>query len=458
MSRYTPFKKSLEDLDVVDLAILKEVNEGWYIEYKQQLTDGKAIAKSLSALANTYGGWLFYGIKEESKHNSVAGTFVGIPSTQIDAALQTIRSAAAKHMNPSCHFEIKVLPGPCETINLGSDCAVICITVPQSIEAPHIHDSGRIYRRVADASDPVPETDRYMVDKLFQRSQKKIEYYKRWYDTDPELSKSESKLPFIRIMIAPNLWDMPRPNFLLTTEILRDILNPEKPRMAAMPFDTVYSRSGGFIARQCINNDPNQVTLTWDMGIDLSGDILIPLKTQKGQINEIRQFLSNYKYTENLLEALTKHNLDHANIIDLNHVFGALLSVIETQQTLQRLAGWPSTFDIKIKILNVWRTIPFVDIEYFTSYMLKNGIPMNLANNVTTPVGTTPDTFHCVNGPNASEEFDPISQSIMALLRIATAFGLPFYQMATDEELIKRENKSIYNYFIEAGNRAMNRH
>ena len=455
MRKYTPFNKSLEDLETADLATLKDVSEGWYVEYKQKLTDGKSIAKSLSALANTYGGWLFYGVKEESKHNSVADEFPGIPTIQIDAAQQTIRSAAAKHMNPSCHFEIKILNGPCTAINLDADHAIICVTVPQSIEAPHIHESGRIYRRVADASDPVPETDRYMVDKLFQRSQKKIDYYKRWHDKDPEFSKAESKSPYIRIMIEPNLWDLPRPPFHLTTEVLRSTLNPKTPRKCVVPFDTVYSRSGGFIARQCINNDPNGSTLTWDVGNDLSGDVLVPLNSKQDRLEGIGKFLSHYEQTKTFLAALEKFRFEHPYIIDLNHIFNMLMSVIETQQALQKLAGWPTEFNIKFKILNAWRTIPFVDTKYFVDYMSENGIPMLLSETATAPMGTTPDSFILINNIDTeTEEMNLIRQAIISFLPITTAFGLPFYQMATDDELVKLENKTVYSYFVEAGNRA----
>lgn len=56
---YSPFDKSIRDLEASDLAILKIVHEGWYVEYKSELVKAPALAKALSAFANTYGGWLF---------------------------------------------------------------------------------------------------------------------------------------------------------------------------------------------------------------------------------------------------------------------------------------------------------------------------------------------------------------------------------------------------------------
>lgn len=455
MTPFNPFDKSFESLEVLDLATLRTVTEGWYVEYKQQITSGESISKSLSALANTYGGWLFYGIQEESKQNSVAGTFLGIPKNQIDSSLQAIRSAAAQHINPTCHFDVKVLHGPCSEISLDEERAIICVVVPQSQEAPHIHRSGRIYRRVADSSDPVPEADRYMIEKLFERSKKKAKYYKKWHDKDPEFSKGESDSPFMRIMIEPNLWGTPRPRFDLTTDVLRTILNPKIQRKCHMPFDTVYSRAGGFVARQCLNNDPSNLTLTWDVASDLSGDILIPLRTKHGHIEEIRLFLGQYEFTDSFLDTLEKYNYETANVIDFNHLIHVLMSIFETQQTLLKHAGWPTSFNIKFKILNAWRTLPFIDVEYLIDHFRENGIPLSLNNNITTPRGTTPNTFiEIIDNEVLDNDQNLIIHSVFALSWVANALGVPIYEMATDKNLIKKEGKNVYQYFAEAGNRA----
>ena len=52
-------------------------------------------------IANTYGGWLFLGIQERSSDEPVAGSFPGIPDTEIDNALQRLRQSVAEHLNPT---------------------------------------------------------------------------------------------------------------------------------------------------------------------------------------------------------------------------------------------------------------------------------------------------------------------------------------------------------------------
>ena len=53
---YNPFSKEIDQLDSGDLEKLRQVHEGWYVEYKAELPKAKAIAKAISAFANTYGG------------------------------------------------------------------------------------------------------------------------------------------------------------------------------------------------------------------------------------------------------------------------------------------------------------------------------------------------------------------------------------------------------------------
>ena len=77
-------QKAIRDLQPPDLTILRNVHEGWYVEYKSQVVKASALAKSLSAFANTYGGWLFIGVQEQSGDNAVADEFPSIPEVDVD--------------------------------------------------------------------------------------------------------------------------------------------------------------------------------------------------------------------------------------------------------------------------------------------------------------------------------------------------------------------------------------
>lgn len=170
---FSPFNTSFDELSVSDLVQLQEVSEGWYIEYKRELVNTRDIAKSISAMANTYGGWVFFGIVEKSKKEPVAGTFPGISVSELEPAKQQIRQSVYAHLNPICHFDVVALTGPSDALGLPKDQAVIVIHIPQSFDTPHIHSSGRIYRRIGDGSEPEVETNRDALRELWLRREVK---------------------------------------------------------------------------------------------------------------------------------------------------------------------------------------------------------------------------------------------------------------------------------------------
>jgi hypothetical protein len=460
MNHFSPFKKSFNNLEAKDLAALRDITEGWYVEYKQEIPNAQSIAKSVSALANSYGGWVFYGIKEESKENSVAGEFIGIDSSEVDAALQRIRQAVAGLMNPACHFEARAIYGPCEEIGLKKTSAIICVTVPQSIEAPHVHIKGSIYRRIADGSEPVPETDRHMIEKMFQRSKATLDWYKRWIDTDPELSEAESDSSHLRILITPNPWMMPRPGFILDIDNVREALNVTNGRASYLPFDTIYPSASGIVARQCNGDDPTVSRITWNIEKDLTSDIVIPLNWFKGTIDEIHENIADYNFSDDFIDLLRQSNTQDAHVVNLNYIFLILMSVIGSQRALQRNAGWPLDFHIKIKLLNVWRSIPFLDIDYFIRHIEIHGIPVCLTENCTSPPGSHPDTFVLIEDqPHVLDERKLIAaQTLWAFMPIAEAYGFPLKHMIKKEHLSEnnREPKELfYDKLTEAGIRSV---
>ena len=97
--RYTPFNKEFEEFSGSDLVGLREVREGWYVEYKSQLPSTRDLAKSLSSFANQYGGWLFLGVSE-TPDSLIAGNFPGIENEKVPKVLESLRNAAKDIVRP----------------------------------------------------------------------------------------------------------------------------------------------------------------------------------------------------------------------------------------------------------------------------------------------------------------------------------------------------------------------
>jgi hypothetical protein len=428
MLAYTPFDKQLQALVVDDLAALKQVSEGWYIEYKREVPSATAIAKSLSAFANTYGGWLFLGVQEESKAHPVAGAFPGIARSDVDATLQRMRSAVAEHTNPMPHFETKLLWGPCDAIGLTIDRAVVCVRVPWSPIAPHIHKSGVIYRRVSDGSEPRPESDRFVLDQLWRRADDLRRQYKEWHDRDPEFSDVESKQPYVRLMLVADLWQDRDAWLGASVEDIRAILGITQGLVRAVPFDTVYTSAGGFVGRQLANNDPHNLTLTWRLRQTLVSDVLIPLPLYAPSRPELLRYeLSGYEGIGRFVDLLKRYNHASPRVVDLNYVFNVLIGVVEIQRRLAARAAWTHSYFAKVKLLNAWRTTPYVDVSAILDGFERYGPPMCLDSTVTTPPGTDPDTFLEVSDFSEveSEHVRVLLQALLLFSPIALALGFP---------------------------------
>lgn len=453
MQKYSPFDKPFQDLETADLIALKLASEGWYIEYKQEPPNAAALAKSLSAFANTYGGWLFLGVQELSKDQPVAGAFPGVAAEEADGVLQRLRKCAADHLNPSPHFETKLLLGPNAEIGLGPDRVVICVWIPRSNLAPHIHKSGSIYRRVADASEPKPENDRFMLDQLWRRSDDIKRVHREWFDRDPEFSKGERSRPYVRVMITPDPWDEHDVWINGGVQDVRDLLG-RADGYSAIPFDTVHATGDGFIGRQLKGNDPQSLSLTWRLTRNLVSDVVIPLSFYEPDHPAlIREHLKGYDHGQRFASVLSRHSTGTLRVVDLNYVFNILTGVAEIQARLAKLAGWEGTYYVKVKLLNAWRTVPFIDAPSVISEFEKFGLPMCMDSTSACPNGYGPDSFFEIGRFEGTDLYEAkmLIQSLRMFSGVANLFGVPAWR---DFD----ETSGIPPYYAElqqAGHRAM---
>lgn len=453
MQSYSPFGKALSDLQTEDLESLKQASEGWYIEYKQEVPKALALAKALSAFANTYGGWLFLGIQEESKDDPVAGSFLGIPKDEVDSALQKMRKSASDSINPTPHFETHVAWGPEESLGLAQDRAIICVWIPQSPTAPHIHKNGRVYRRVADSSEPEPENDRFVLDQLWRRADSIKRQHKEWYDKDPEFSNVEKELPYVRLMLVADRW-AERDIWTKATENEIRTLLGEAKGFSSIPFDTVHTSSDGFVGRQLSGNDPHNLTLTWRFRRNLVSDVIIPLPLYKqSEPESLLLDLHGYDNADAFVELLKRYNGSTLKVVDLNYLFNILIGVAEIQGQLCELAGWKESYFIKVKVLNAWRTIPFIDVQEVISKFSEFGLPMCLDSVSHLPLGTDPEDYIEINRylDIDSDVARVLLQSLLMFGPLAVSFGVPGWLSHNDEDTVTPYHVALQ----EAGRRAL---
>ena len=453
MPKYSPFDIPITDLQPADLAILTSVSEGWYVDYKRELINAGAMAKAVSAFANTYGGWLFLGVSERSKDDPVAGEFPGLSNRDVDVAQQRLRQSAAEHVNPTPFFQTEVLRGPCVEIGLAEGASVVVVEIPQSQTAPHIHKDGRIYRRVADGSEPKPETDRFLLDQLWHRAEPIRKMTREWIEQDPEFSEVEDEKPYLRLLLCVDPWRQQETTLDKPLSQIREIMNGQED-ISSVPFDTVYAIPGGFIARQVRNNDPHNYTMTWIMRLDLRCEIVLPLPLYApDSLDELCVDLDGYQHLELYMEILKKQGHVEPRVADLNFLMSALLGTVSQYRRLLDLAGVKRQFHAKARVLNAWRIVPFIDAETILNGFLEHGLPMIMDSTVTVPEGYAPDSFKIIYEASA-EHKDHMYAAIQAVLvfeAIATAFGIPTVEGTN----MRQEMGTRYSELLATGARAM---
>lgn len=388
MQSYSPFDKPLGDITAADLNALKSTPEGWYIEYKSQFPDGASVAKSLSAFANSYGGWLFYGIQESADKSRCAGLFPGIPADQLPLYEQKLRQAASGQVSPAPYFETRVVKGPDDAIGLTADRGILVVYIPSGKNAPYVHSSGRIYRRIADSSDPVAETDRHFLDLLWTRGKESRRAFSKFVRRKPEISESESSVSFVRVLLFPDPWRERAIRSHMDFSTFAEIMKKQD-----LPFDNVFTSSSGYIARQTARNDPNNLVLTWRYYFDCTSEVFIPMNSfQFRDIEKARDFLGGYEHADAFVNFCTTAGFTHGTILDLSILLLALTAISKRRLELYQQGGFFDGDFFKAHLHGMWRKIPFIDVIEMISFITEYGIPVVQHDRTFAPAGDQPDT------------------------------------------------------------------
>lgn len=143
------FTKSLKDIGINDVIAFcgEGIEEGIRIEYKEDWTDNKKLAREIASFANTYGGLLLIGIAERDRKPILPLTGIDLEEG-ID---EKITSISFKGINPPVFPEIKI----CEMKD-NPRKAVIVIRVYESDDTPHrVEQDTKVYIRVSSQKEPV---------------------------------------------------------------------------------------------------------------------------------------------------------------------------------------------------------------------------------------------------------------------------------------------------------------
>jgi hypothetical protein len=220
---FNPFNKELKlneiNEEILNELISNKVSEGRYIEFKAQLPKNDSVEKTFASFANSDGGYYFVGVEDE-KATNIAIEIVGFepdPSIGFKEKISNI----IKNIDPFVNFEH-------EFVKLKNDKYVYIAKIQRGEDAPYICKNGVIYVRSNEASDPIPEKNRTLLNELFKRRdglEKRVISF-----CENDFLEHKARNPYVRINFIR------KPYFLFDQKI-KDILNA-KPKLF---FDKVLS-------------------------------------------------------------------------------------------------------------------------------------------------------------------------------------------------------------------------
>jgi hypothetical protein len=434
VNRYNPFGKDIREIQAADLQMLGSVSEGWYVEYKRQVPCSKSIAKSISSFANQYGGWLFYGIVADTNGNNMPTSYPGIDINEWSREQGRISSAVAEHVFPAPFFECRFIRGPADDVELEDGRGIVVVYVPRGTDAPFVHSSGWIYRRIADQSTPVPEKDRAALDQLWRRRDEARRELREFLLRGPELSDTETELPHLSIyFLCDPLGDR---GFRTTLDIegFRDIAQSVDSRYLDFPLDSVFSGTDSYFGRQCADNNSAGFCPILRHYFDGTTVVSLPIRTYPLDSSQGRRELLRYENGQRFLDILSEHGMGTAHWIDLNILLALYIGAYIKHRKFCERGGIAAQTFTKSRFSSLWRKIPYIDAVSYLSVLETHGIPVIQEDEIWSPPTLELDSFHSI-------EFHDLAESDSGAVNAAAAWGrslgaLGLRSLVSQEEII----------------------
>jgi hypothetical protein len=445
--RYIPFAGGLAGGEGSKLAGLKEVSQGWYVQYSETLPSVPQLARHLSSFANRSGGWVFVGVKGQQKGEMTADSFPGVPATTVEQALAALHRAASAHVTPELCFETRIIEGPISEIDLSADRAIIIVGVPEGPLPPYVH-SGRVYTRAADHRGPVPELDRWQLDLLHNRARETQRRMAEFISLRPDPAERQTDGPvrsFIYLLSDPLLVNGPlKLSHDLFSQLMRSRTESNIPPAI---FDNLFTTADGYVARSSKEGDPFCEGPAFRWWLNGNARLTIPIET-----SDANEFLPHSDpRRSDFVRMLRTQGLGQARIADFSGFLAVLAAGTEKYLQLREALGSSGAFWSKVRFLNAWRAAPFISLRQYIERIKFYGFPILQEDEFYVPPGwSTDDLIKLEPG-----EHDGLkAQSMLLAMRLAAsvlrAVGIDFDSFLTEDPRgLIRDLAESMNFVVE---------
>ena len=155
--------------------------------------------------------------------------------------------------------------------------------------------------------------------------------------------------------------------------------------------------------------------------------MLIPLNHHVIKSEEqFAQECDGLEHAKRFAHIMLAQGHENAHIVDLNFLFTSLAGVMNIQERLSAKAGWTGSLYAKARLLHVWRTCPYIDLDVILDEYEAHGVPMCLNNEIQVWPRSDPETFFEIQSHETETLETRLMLKTMAVFApIARAFGLP---------------------------------
>lgn len=152
--------KELSKLKFSDVKVFldnTDLDENFFVEFKNDKVTTKGLAKEICAFSNTFGGYIFLGVEDDK---NITGC--------TEWTEEKINNVIRDLINPNPSFDIKKL--------IRNEQKIYVIRINEGVNPPYITNSGIIFEKIFSSSNPV--SDSATINRILEKRKdniKKIE-------------------------------------------------------------------------------------------------------------------------------------------------------------------------------------------------------------------------------------------------------------------------------------------
>ena len=160
--KYSDIEKFLNDIDL---------DESFYIEFKNDKISTKGLAKEICAFSNTFGGYILLGVEDDK---TVTGC--------VEWNEEKINNVFRDLVSPNPSFDIKKL---CK-----NKMKIYVIRIDEGATPPYITNSGVIYERISSSSNPVKDSS--TINRILEKRRDNLKKIENKIYIEPITEKSNN--------------------------------------------------------------------------------------------------------------------------------------------------------------------------------------------------------------------------------------------------------------------------